>query len=418
MSRDNIFYGWFIVFVSLLAVSASGAPFVVASMGLFFIPFHEEFGWSRTQLSTLLSIFILTIMVSQPIAGRFIDRLGTRTVLIPSTIAFGLGLTAVPLLVSELWHLGLVFFFIGTAGVAANTMPYLRVISVWFNKRRGLAIGISISGIGLGYAYVPVLVQTMINNHGWRSGYYALGAIVLFIIVPLISLVLKESPAELGLSPDGATQSTADNVVLEYGMSSSAAIRKREFWLLSLVFLFIAFILHGILLHLVPLLRDKGIDATTTSYMAAVMGATVFVSRILIGWLIDIYFAPKVALVFFGLSAMGFLVLLLSSNMLLMYLAAMMIGLSLGAEVDLLAYLCGRYFGLNSFAEIFGLLFVSVLLGSVLGSITFGYGFDSMNTYSGVLIFCVVLNIVALLLITRLGPYPDFKDSPPHNSVK
>ena len=413
MSRDNIFYGWFIVSVSLLAISASGAPFVFASMGLFFIPFNEEFGWSRAQLSTLLSIFTITIMVSQPVAGRFIDRLGTRLVLIPSTIAFGLGLAAIPLLVSELWHLGLVFFLIGTAGVAANTMPYLRVISVWFNARRGLAIGISISGIGLGYAYVPVLVQTMIDGYGWRSGYYALSAVVLFIVVPLISLVLKESPADLDLLPDGAPQSTANNIVLEYGISSSAAIKKREFWLISLVFLFIAFILHGILLHFVPMLRDKGIDATTTSYIAGAMGATVFISRILIGWLIDHYFAPNVALLFFSLSATGILVLLFSSTVPLMLLAALMIGLSLGAEVDLLAYLCGKYFGLNSFAEIFGLLFVSVLSGSVLGSILFGYGFDSTNSYSSVLIFCVMLNIAALLIITRLGPYPDFTDFPP-----
>ena len=104
--------------------------------------------------------------------------------------------------------------------------------------------------------------------------------------------------------------------------------------------------------------------------------------------------------------------LLLSSHLALMYLAAVLIGLSLGAEVDLLAYLCGKYFGLSSFAEIFALLFISVLMGSALGSVGFGYGFESMGSYSGVLIFSVVLNILALLIITRLGPYPNVSEFP------
>jgi sugar phosphate permease len=412
MNNHKLFYGWFIVLVAMLAISASAAPFVFASMGLFILPLNEEFGWSRAQISALFPILTVTYMFSQPIAGRLIDRLGTRTVLIPSTIAFGLGLAAIPLVVSELWHFAAMFIFIATAGVAANTMAYLRTISAWFNKRRGLAIGLSISGIGLGYAYVPVLVQTMISNYGWRSGYYALGAIVLFIIVPAISLVLKESPATMGLLPDGAYKSESESESTRYGHPSSVAIKKLEFWLISIVFLCIAFVLHGILLHLVPLLRDKGFDADTASYVAAIMGATVFVSRIFIGWLIDHFFAPSVALIFFAVSAIGFLVLSLSSNLVLMYLAAFMIGLSLGAEVDLLAYLCGKYFGLSSFAEIFALLFISVLMGSALGSVAFGYGFDSMGSYAEVLVFSAILNTVALLIITRLGPYPDVKDFP------
>lgn len=414
MSTTKIFYGWWIVLASLLAISASAAPFVFASLGMFIIPFNEEFGWNRAQISALLPVLTVTYMISQPIVGRLIDRLGTRRVLIPSTIFFGLGLASVPILVSELWHLAAVFIFVATFGVAANTLAYLRCISSWFNKKRGLAIGITISGIGLGYAYVPVLMQTLINSYGWRSGYYALGGIVIFIIVPLISLVIKESPAELGLFPDGASEAGTENEGTSYthGYSSGAAIRTREFWLLSLVFLFIAFVLHGILLHLVPLLRDKGFEPNAAAQIASIMGATVFVSRIGIGYLIDHFFAPKVAIVFFALSALGFIVLLTSSSPLLMIAAAIMIGLSLGAEVDLLAYLCGKYFGLRSFGEIYGILFISVLLGSALGSVGFGFGFESMGSYAEVLIFCAVINALALIVISMLGPYPDIKTFP------
>ncbi len=414
VSDKKVYYGWWIVLAALVAISASAAPFVFASLGLFIIPLNEEFGWNRAQISTLLPVLTVTFMISQPIAGRLIDRLGTRRVLIPSTIAFGLGLVSIPVLVSELWHLAAIFVFIATCGVAANTLAYLRCISSWFNKRRGLAIGISISGIGVGYAYVPILVQTMINNYGWRSGYYALGGIVLCVIVPMITLVVKESPAELGLLPDGSSESDSVNegVSYNYGYSAAAAIRTGEFWLLSLVFLCLAFVLHGILLHLVPLLRDKGIESNTAALIASVMGSTVFVSRIFIGYLVDYFFAPKVALIFFALSALGFVVLSTSSSVLLMIVAAIMIGLSLGAEVDLLAYLCGKYFGLRSFGEIYGILFISVLLGSALGSVAFGYGFELLGSYTEVLSFCAILNLFALIIINILGPYPDIKEFP------
>lgn len=395
----------------MLGISTGTAPFVFASLGLFILPFNEEFGWDRAQISAILPIMIVTFMISQPLAGRLIDRIGTRKILIPSTCAFGLGIAAIPTFVSELWHLALVFFFLGTLGVAANTLPYLRTISAWFNKKRGLAIGLSVSGIGLGYAYVPVLVQGIINIAGWRSAYYVLSGIVLFITVPLIAIVLKESPAEIGQLPDGAEekQDMSETIVAKSGLTSGVAIRQREFWLLSLIFLCIAFVLHGILPHLVPMLRDRGIDADTAATIASVMGITVFISRILIGYLIDYYFAPKVALFFFALSAVGFAMYSVTALLPFMYIAAIMIGLSLGAEIDLLAYLCGKYFGLRSFGEIYGLLFIGVLTGSALGPYAFGYGFETMGSYKGILVLSIVVNLTALLITTRLGPYPELQ---------
>ncbi len=160
------------------------------------------------------------------------------------------------------------------------------------------------------------------------------------------------------------------------------------------------------------MLRDSGVSADTAAIVASVMGGTVFVSRILIGYIIDYFFAPRVALIFFALSAIGFFILSASSFLPMMYLAVIMIGLSLGAEIDLLAYLCGKYFGLRSFGEIYGLLFVGVLIGSAFGPVTFGYGFESTGSYSGILIVSAMVNIIALIILTRLGPYPDLTEFP------
>ncbi|MFT5352011.1 MAG: cyanate permease, partial [Gammaproteobacteria bacterium] len=247
-----------------------------------------------------------------------------------------------------------------------------------------------------------------------RSAYYAMSLIVLFITVPIIYLVLKESPEDLGLSPDGLKNDEPGVVSLnQTGLTSSEAMKKREFWLLTLIFVFIAFSLHGILPHLFPLLTDKGLDNSTAAKITSAMGITVMVSRVFIGFLLDIYFAPRVALIFFALSAVGFGILSLSISAPFLLLAAILVGLSLGAEVDILAYLIGKYFGLRSFAEIYGLLFVGVFFGTAMGPYAFGYGFENTGSYSIVLIAAIVLNFAALLLIMKLGPYTKLEETFP-----
>jgi len=407
----SVFYGWYVVAISALGISSGTAPFLFASLGLFIIPFHNEFGWDRAEISAVIPVLVLSIMITQPFAGRLIDRIGTRKLLIPSTIAFAILLAAIPTLVSKIWHLGLIFFFIGTLGVAANTLPYLRIVSDWFNKKRGLAIGISVSGIGLGYAYVPLLVQTIIDAHGWRAAYYVLSLIVLFVSVPLIYLFLKESPAELDLLADGEKYSGSnEKYQVSFGLTSSETIRKREFWLLFFIFLFISFNLHGLLLHLPPMMTDKGFDSSTAAKIASCLGLTVLVSRIFIGYLLDIYFAPRVALLFFALSTIGFAIFSISAVLPLMFFAAFLVGLSLGAEIDILAYVIGKYFGLRSFGEIYGLLFVGILIGSALGPYAFGFGFERTGSYSSILIIVIIMNLAAIFLTKKLSPYPEHNE--------
>ncbi len=204
--RRGIFFGWWVVAATMLCVSTGPGPFAFASLGLFILPLTEEFGWNRAEISFCLSLLIGATAISLPIIGRLVDRIGSRAILIFSMVAMTACLAAIPTFVTELWQLALVFLLIGTIAAGTNSVPYMPVISAWFDKYRGLAIGLSIAGIGLGYAYVPILVQYMIDSRGWRSGYYALSAIVIFIALPLVLIFLKESPAVMGLKPDGATE--------------------------------------------------------------------------------------------------------------------------------------------------------------------------------------------------------------------
>ncbi|MGH8247626.1 MAG: MFS transporter, partial [Gammaproteobacteria bacterium] len=379
-------------------------------LGLFMIPFSAEFGWSRAEISFCSTILVATTALSLPFIGRLVDQFGSKLILVLSMLAMVACLAAVPMFVSEIWHLMIIFVLIGSLAAGTNSVPYMPVLSAWFDKYRGLAIGLSIAGIGLGYAYVPLLLQFLIDRFGWRSGYYALSGIVLLVSIPLVLLVFRESPADLGLKPDGSVSGpTPKATSRSVGLPVSAIIRHREFWMLVGVFAVLSFVLNGMLAHLVPMLVDRGMDSTTAAAVAATEGLTVFISRIVIGYLIDRIFAPYVAMFFFTLSAFGIGLFASGAVELMAFAAAVMVGLSLGAEIDILAYLTGRYFGLRAYGVAYGLLFSAVLAGTAIGPFVFGLGFDLSGSYDDVLLLCVGINIVAVLLTALLGRYPDWE---------
>ena len=140
------------------------------------------------------------------------------------------------------------------------------------------------------------------------------------------------------------------------------------------------------------------------------VGAAVFVGRILIGYLIDRFFAPHVAVFCFTLSAIGVLVLALGASGPMAFMAAITIGLSFGAELDLLAYLASRYFGLRALGSVCGILLASILIGTAISPVAFALWFESAGSYIGILSLCVVINAIAMLITALLGPYPNWEE--------
>ena len=257
----------------MVCISTGVGPFAFASLSLFILPLTEEFGWNRAEISASLTVMLVATAVALPIIGRIVDRWGSRLILIFSMLAFAGCLASVPVFVTELWHFGLIFFLIGTVGAGTNSVPYMPVVSAWFDRYRGLAIGLSAAGIGLGSFYVPILVHYMIDNYGWRSGYYALAGIVLFIGIPLVVVFLRDSPASMGLKPDGAAEGPLPKATRkDVGYTTREVLRHREFWLLSIIFIVLSFVVNGMTPHLVPMLSDRGMATSTAAAVAATEG--------------------------------------------------------------------------------------------------------------------------------------------------
>ncbi len=409
--RGGIFYGWWVLLACVIGLLVGPGQFVFGSLGLFIIPMQEEFGWRRSEISLASSFFTVALIFSMPIAGRLVDHYGGRKILLPSMIIVALSLAILPLVVSQLWHLYIVFLLIGSLGAAANSLPFMLAISSWFNRRRGTAIGIAMAGSGLGYAGVPPLVQFVNSHFGWHLGYYTLAAIILFFAIPLIAVLYRNRPEDSGLLPDGDTVDVnipAASSPQEAGLTRHDALRSRTFWLLTCIFSLLAFCLFGLLQHMVPMLIDRGMVPVNAALVASIVGITILCVRVPIGYFMDRFFAPYVALFCFLLSALGIGIFASGVTGFPAYVAAVFVGFSIGAEIDLLAFLAGRYFGLKNFGQIYGLLFASMMLGVSLGPPIFGYCFDTLGNYTAILSVSCLLVIGASLMTGLLPKYPDF----------
>jgi MFS family permease len=405
MSENKIFYrGWFTVVVCLLGISTGPAAFGLSALFLLGGPLGQEFGWNRTAISTAVSVMMLCTACSLPFMGRLVDRFGVKQVLIPSVIVFGLTLLAASR-ITQYWQFIAVYVAMGTIAVGTNSVPYMRVLTAWFDRRRGMAIGIAGSGTGLGFGYVPLITEQLVSSYGWRGGYVGLGLIMLLFTLPMILFLLHEKPQSLGLHPDGATSDEHAAQPATKGDTLAQAMRRRDFWSLIAIFSGLAFVLYGLIPHMVPMLQDRGVPVSRASWLASAFGWAAFGGRLLIGFLVDRYDARRIAFVFFLLSAIGLAVLSAPLPLWVFTVAAILLGLSLGAEVDMLAYLASRYFGLKNFAQIFGAMFSAVMVAMSLSPLAFGAVYDLTGSYRAILAVGVPVCLLAIVLVLMLHPY-------------
>lgn len=404
-TNARLFFGWWIVFVAAIGLFMGYGPIVTFTFSVFFKPLSQEFGWSRAQVSLAFSLSLLVMSIAFPTVGRLVDRHGARKVIVPSVLLFGLGLISFVLLSPRLWHLYVIYIGLGFVGGGTAPVPYSNVLAHWFDKRRGLALGVAMVGLGLGAFIMPSLAQRLIDAGGWRWAYICIGFMVMLVAIPVVALFLKETPQMLGLTPDGEPTESRTAETRKEGLAFLEARRTSTFWIMLGAFFLMSASVHGCLIHLVPLLTDRGISPQSAALAASLLGGALLLGRVGAGYLLDHFFASAVASTFFCGAAFGFVLLWSGMTGSLAFVAAFLVGLGMGAEGDIIAYLVSRYFGLLAFGEIYGYAFAAFTLGGVVGPLLMGIGFDSTGSYRFVLGIFVLASLSAAVLMTRLGPY-------------
>lgn len=393
-------YGWVIVAVAFLAVSVSFGPLIVFTFGVFLLPLSKEFGWTRGEISLAFTIAALTVALVSPLIGRLTDRFGARPVVVTCASVYAASFASLSWLGGWLGQFYATYFAIGLAGNGATQLPYSRAITEWFERRRGVALSLMMTGVGLGIVVMPPLAQRLIDEYGWRSAYLALGGLVFAAAVPLPALLLRRGDA---FRPHSRPKGEPAGATVRQALGSGV------FWTILTCFFLQSAALNGAVAHLAPLLTDRGLSAAQAAGAASVLGGFTIGARLATGWMLDRFFAPRVAAFCFGLATAGVALLLAPTTEATALGAAALIGASMGAEADIKPYLVSRYFGLRSFTELYGYAFSAYAVAGALGPGLMGLGFDRTGDYRLTITVLTVTMAGASALMLRL---PRFDDDP------
>lgn len=392
------FYGWWITGASALILCLTvGIGLYVPPV--FLVTLEEEFGWSRAAIAGGSSVAALTAGVLSPLVGVWIDRYGVRPVMVTGALIMGTGFALLGTMAS-LWQLYLCNL-VAAAGIAGVAwIPNQTLIANWFVRRRGLAMGISLAGIGFGGLAMAPLAELLIRRAGWRMAFVGLALLILGPVVAIVLAVVRGRPAELGLKPDGEAIEAPDAGPLDVedtlaGLELAQAVRTAPFWILSTCNFLIVFASLSVVAHLVAHLRDAGFGSTrAAASLGLVIGLSV-AGRVVFGILADRCRKGRIMSLAMLLLAVGTLCLLDVGERGALQGFLVSFGLGLGGTAVLIPLLVGECFGLRCYGRLLGLIMISATLGAALGPILTGRIFDVTGGYRPAFLLHAALITVA-----------------------
>jgi len=401
--RSEFTLGWKVLVAAMLGVACGASPIPYNSIGFLLGPLHDEFGWSFRDISLGLTICGIAGSVLVPVYGSLSDRLGVRPVALWSLLAFGLSFGAlafIPPSLAGYWGLWLV---VGVVGFGSTPVTWTRGVSLWFYRRRGLALGITLIGTSLTAILVPPLAAYSVQHFGWRLTFPILAILPLLIALP-IGLRLFREPRPEQRPPELTVGGVLPGVTLQQ------AVTGYRFWLIWASILCVAFAYGGVFVHLAQMLIGHGFTITAAAGIVSTQGLAILAGRVGTGYLLDRFWAPLVTLPL--LSAPAIACWLLAGDGLtpaLAVLSAVILGLATGAETDLIAFLAGRYFGMAHYGKIYGMLYLPFGLASAVSPAVYGWVRDSTGSYNAMLYVAIGLFITGAVMLLGLGRYPDFQ---------
>ncbi len=394
--RWKPYFGWWIVIVTGV-VSGLGHGFYNYGFSALFKPIASELGFSRAATSVAAGIGRLEGGLDAPITGWLVDRFGPKWVMVfgLSTMSLGLALMSC---VSSLWSYYLVWGLITGIGLNVSlTIAVDKTITNWFVKKRGLALGIKFTFIGVIGMLVMPLIAALCGSHGWRTT-CLIWAAVMLCAAPFVGIFVRQKrPEYYGLLPDGAqlredSGSEAGGVVgrgvayasgfQETEFTLRQAMRTRAYWILVAVYAFQMVIAGGLTIHCIPFLTDMGIQPALAGSMMGIMIFSTIPTRFLSGFLADRVKRQHLLLAgAFALDAIGFAAFILWPTIPTAYLFLILYGLGTGAPTTLILVMQGRYFGRKAFGSIMGTANLLRMPAAILAPVYSGWVFDRTGSY-------------------------------------
>jgi MFS family permease len=407
-STGGFYYGWVILFVSYMIMFFTAG--LSQAFGVYLKPMTDDFGWDRSSLALALSIFAIVSAIVPPISGRMADRYGPRIVLTVGVALNALGMVLMAL-TPNLWYVyliygGLIGLGFGIAGQSVNAA----LLSRWFVKRRGMALSISSTGLGLGQLMLVPLASQLTIQFSWRTAFVVTG-LLSAVIIPLCWLLLRRAdpPLDHAEARDSTPGPLPPSMCLEGDLiqqETRAAFRSKSFWLLGGGFMGCGFSIYLLMTHMVALATDRGITAGQAGTALGLAGGMGIVSGVLVGSLSDRIGRKHLLAGLYLLRAASVLVLMGAHTTSALYIFAIMFGLSRANGALVSAAVIDLY-GRRAVGSILGYTTMFHQMFAALGAFVGGLAYDVTGSYNIALAPCIVVLVAgsaASLLINERQP--------------
>jgi MFS family permease len=393
-------FRWKMVAVAVLGLIVGPGPINIFAFSVFLKPITADLGVTRELMSFALVFATSMSAITNPFIGASIDRFGTRPTLLAIIPIYALGIVGYSFFTAWPAQIIVTCAFVGLVGTITGPTGYAALVARWFDRERGLALGIAMAGVGLGAALVPPAATVLIAHFGWRWAYRGIAiGMILLAWVPAW-FIRDPGPGDLAKLSDARPDGTLA------GLGVIEAMKTWAFWALTLAFFLGVAGINGVVAHTVPMLTDRGISVALATTAVSISGICIIFGRILSGWCLDRYSGRVVSVTFFVFPMLGIVLLAEGSGIVVPLVGAAMCGLAVGAEIDLMAYFVSRYFGVRHYGRVYGFVFILFAVGNGVGPFIGGVSFTRFGGYGPALIAFEIMLVVTCGLFMTLGPYP------------
>lgn len=377
------------------------AAIFLYTFGSFIEPIQQEFGWSRATITSGLSVLTLVSGLSSPFIGILVDKWGPRRIALPGAVAVLASYCLISLATTSVATWWAIWIVMSLAGMTVQTTVWTAAIAANFDKGRGLALAVALCGSGLTSATLPLLATYLIDNYGWRSAPPLIALSVAVIVLPILYFGLHsnaDTPRRGGPERKAA-------MPVRIGTSAREALRTVPFFKLAFAAFVFSVCALGIVPNIIPILTSFHIGRTEAAAIAGIVGLTSITGRLVTGYLMDNFNASFVAgsCVLFPIVTC-LLLLAAPGNDTVAMIAIAVLGLSLGAEVDVIAYLTAQQFGTASYGTIFGVIAGLYSLAVATGPFLVNLIYDVTGGYELALKLAIPFFVLTSLSLATLGP--------------
>ena len=397
------FYGWKIVWAgALINFFSIGLPFYAFSV--FYIHLQEEFNAGRFLISSTLSILIIAGGVFAPICGHLVDRYSIKNILSLGSLLFGLGLIALGFC-QNYYQFLIVYGTILSLGITLfGNLSTAKLISFWFNKKNGSAIGYAALGISLSGVFIPPIAVYLIGIFDWRITYMIFGIFVIVFFIPFCRFFIINKPSEVNQNIDGIEPLEENSSKIEGKiMNFWSIVKVPAFWILIIIFSLQFCANLGVYSHIFPYVSDLGFDIKKAGYAVSVGAFGAALGKVVFGKLIDIFSARITLWISIIIQGVGILLVSSSSAYSLLLLSVLIMSLGLGGSVPLMNILFSKTFSSINFGKALGLAVPFMVPIQVIGGPLSGWLFDTFGNYDLAFSLNAGVCLIAFLFVFMLN---------------